>query len=223
MNSADARPQLVIFDLDGTLVDTLDDLTIALSAVRSQQGQAAVTHDEVASWVGQGSRRLCAQAFSLADSDPMLDQVLRAFMDAYGATGHAASRLYPGVAELLEALHQAGTPMAVCTNKPERFVDELLQHLGVLRYFGFTIGGDTLAQRKPHPLPLQTVCAHFNIPTAQSLMIGDSATDLLAAHAAGMPVVLVTWGYEGPESVPEGADAPQFSEAKALLNWIMYS
>ena len=163
----------VVFDLDGTLVDSAGDIAEAVNRTLEDLSLPCVSEATVRSWIGEGVRKLVTTALQDAGSDRALDEVMPGFMRHY----------------------HDGLPMAICTNKPSALVPPLLQHLGIEHFFAHIIGGDSLPQRKPAPEPLQHVAALLGQAVTGCLMVGDSATDLYAANNAGMPIVLVRYGY----------------------------
>lgn len=186
---------LVIFDLDGTLVDSVSDIAEALNLTLRDCGLAQVDELIVRGWVGEGVRTLVQTALSEAGDARPLDEVMPGFMRHYGETLLHRPQLYPGVADALQTLHASRRTLAVCTNKPVRFVQPLLAHLGIEQFFSAILGGDSLPQRKPDPAPLLHLARQFNADPAHSLMVGDSATDAAAAKAAGMALAMVRYGY----------------------------
>lgn len=186
---------LVIFDLDGTLVDSLDDIAEALNLTLADLSLPRFDADTVRGWVGEGVRSLVASALQAAGSTQLLDDVMPGFMRHYGECLLHQPRLYPGTAEALDGLRALGATLAICTNKPSRFVEPLLAHLGVADRFAAVLGGDSLSERKPQAGPLLHLCAQFGQVPADALMVGDSAVDAAAANAARMPLALVRYGY----------------------------
>ena len=191
---------LVIFDLDGTLVDSAPDIAEALNRTLEDWQLPRVPEATVLTWIGDGVRRLVEQAFTAAGSDIDLDRVMPGFMRHYEACLLRSPRLYDGVVPALEALRAWNVTLAICTNKPSAMVAPLLAHLGVQDYFKMLLGGDSLPERKPSGVPLRHIAAAFNVAPGAALMVGDSITDYRAAVDAGMPVALVRYGY------PRGLD-----------------
>lgn len=185
----------VVFDLDGTLVDSAGDIAEAVNRTLEDLSLPCVSEATVRSWIGEGVRKLVTTALQDAGSDRALDEVMPGFMRHYHDCLLRSPQLYDGVAETLASLQARGLPMAICTNKPSALVPPLLQHLGIEHFFAHIIGGDSLPQRKPAPEPLQHVAALLGQAVTGCLMVGDSATDLYAANNAGMPIVLVRYGY----------------------------
>ncbi len=194
----------VVIDLDGTLLDTVKDLAIAVNLMLEQVGRPPLDETLVRAFVGKGIPNLVKRALAGAltgEPDPALfERALPLYLDCYESVNGKYTTLYPGVREGLEALTSAGFPLACVTNKSERFTLPLLAQMRLDHFFSIVIAGDTLPQKKPDPLPLTHTCRHFGIAPAQMLMIGDSLNDAQAARAAGCPVFCVTYGYN------EGAD-----------------
>ncbi|WP_233580334.1 MULTISPECIES: phosphoglycolate phosphatase [Luteimonas] len=186
---------VVLFDLDGTLVDSASDIAAAVNRLLTELGHHAVDEATVRSWIGDGARELVTQALRHAGDTRDVGAVMPRFMVHYGDCLLLDPRLYPGVETTLEALRTAGVRMAVCTNKPAQYVSPLLEALGIDGFFDAVLGAGVLPERKPHPLPLLHLAREFGVDIGRCLMVGDSATDAGAAIAAGAPLVLVAYGY----------------------------
>jgi len=186
---------LVIFDLDGTLVDSLSDISEALNLTLADLHLPQFDQGTIRGWIGEGVRSLVGSALQATHSKADLDEVMPGFMDHYGECLLHHPRLYPGAQEALAGLRAQGVTLAICTNKPSRFVLPLLEHLGVAAHFSAVLGGDALPQRKPDAEPLLHLCRQFGHAPAQCLMVGDSSVDAAAAKAAGVPLALVRYGY----------------------------
>lgn len=215
--------RMVMIDLDGTLVHTAPD--IAASANRMLAGLGMPSRDEkqIALWIGNGVSRLVKRALTGSmDAEPdrdLYDRGYALFRQAYAERVADRSRPYPGVVEGLEALQAAGFELACITNKAAAFTGPLLEALGLRRYFKLVLAGDALPKKKPDPLPLLHACAHFGVTPDHGVLVGDSLNDSQAARAAGMPVILVTYGYNRgndvrdlhPEAVVDAlTDVPQY-------------
>jgi len=214
-------PRLVMFDLDGTLVDSVPDLATAVDRMLAELGRPPAGLERVRQWVGNGARVLVRRALAggldhSAVGEAETEQALARFLDIY-ADCHELITLYPGVHELLEALSTAAVELAVVTNKPERFVAPLLEQVGLGGYFRWIIGGDTLPQQKPDPAALLQVMRLAGVSQAQSLFVGDSRTDVLAARAAGVPCVAVSYGYNHGRPVAEEEPALVVDSLAELL------
>lgn len=195
---APGRPvRAVLFDLDGTLLDSIPDLSEACHRMMVELGRAPHSIDTIRTFVGKGMLNLVRRC--LAEHGTASDAEMAAAVDAfrrhYAEVNGLATTIYEGVVPALEALQAHGVAMACVTNKPAAFTGPLLERMGIAGYFGATVSGDTLAEKKPHPAPLIHACELLGVTVAESLMIGDSANDAEAARAAGMPVLLVTYGY----------------------------
>ncbi|MCJ8170281.1 phosphoglycolate phosphatase [Atopomonas sediminilitoris] len=214
-------PQLVMFDLDGTLVDSVPDLAAAIDVMLLQLGRAPAGVAQVRDWVGNGAlvlvRRALANSFNHEQVDEaQAAQALALFEQAY-AKPHAATRVYPGALEFVQTLAARGTPLALVTNKPSRFLPALLAQVGMADVFRWQIGGDTFAAKKPDPFALHWLLQQAAAPAAQTLFVGDSRNDVLAARAAGVPMAAVSYGYN--HGRPIGEEAPDWlgEDLRALL------
>lgn len=193
--------QLLIFDFDGTLIDSVPDLAIAINRMLVKLGRTAFPEDTVRHWVGNGARDLVARALSGdVRIDPELNEgdlaaALEIFFGEYEASICEATTLYPQVLETLQQLQRNGYTLALVTNKPERFVAPILDALNLTGLFALILGGDSLPQKKPDPLPLLHCCEQLDIAVQHSVMVGDSKNDILAAQAAAMESVAVSYGY----------------------------
>lgn len=207
----------IVFDLDGTLVDSVPDMALALNAVMDQRGQSAFTLDRVRSFVGNGVPMLIRRAMAahdLAGEDVFTDWHA-AYMAAYARDICVHTRPYPGVLAALDAL--ADRPLAVCTNKPQALAEDLLASLGIADRFRIVLGGDTDAGRKPDPTPLRHVATHMG--AMRAVMVGDSMADSGAARAAGWPMVLYRHGYRDrpAEAIPADARFDDWARLPGLL------
>lgn len=192
-------PKLVIFDLDGTLLDSVPDLAAAIDSMLSGLGRPSAGVERVRDWVGNGSMVLVRRALAGSIDHASVDEkeaelAHQAFLQAYSG-GHELTTLYPGVTAFLNALQQRDVLMAVATNKPERFVAPLLEEKGLLGYFRWLVGGDTLPVQKPDPAALHWIMQQAGVGVADTLFVGDSRNDVLAGQAAGVKVVAVSYGY----------------------------
>ncbi len=189
---------LLVFDLDGTLADSAPDLLATLDVVLPRNGFRIASDASLRNGIGHGARHLIEFALKrqgVAIDTPTIDAIHRDFLEYYEANISVGTRLYPGTLALLDRFAAAGWRFAVCTNKPERMSRLLLRDLGVLDRFAAICGGDTFAQKKPHPAHLlETIAAASGAPDA-AVMVGDSRTDVDTARAAAIPCVGVTFGY----------------------------
>ena len=191
-----------IVDLDGTMVDTQGDFVVALGLMLDELGLPRVDRDFVARTVGKGSEHLLRRTLEQVGGDPALyDAAWDAYQRHYLAINGSASDVYAGVAEGLQLLRDAGLRLACLTNKPLAFARPLLAAKGLDGYFELVFGGDSFARKKPDPLPLLETCRALGTQPARTLMLGDSRNDAEAAHAAGCPVALVSYGYNHGEPI----------------------
>jgi len=211
----------VVFDLDGTLVDTAPDLTDTMNHVLAGLGRPAVPERDVRHMVGRGARKLIETG--LAATGGRLDAagedaLLERFLAYYGENLAARSRPFPGATALLEALCRAGLALGLCTNKPQAMTDRLMRELALDGYFTRSAGGDLLAVRKPEPGHLQYILDGLG-DGGPAVLIGDSEIDVATARAAGVPVILVDFGYSETPARALGADAVigALGELSALL------
>ncbi|MBA1201724.1 phosphoglycolate phosphatase [Pseudomonas capeferrum] len=214
-------PRLVMFDLDGTLIDSVPDLAAAVDHMLFELGRPPAGLEAVRHWVGNGApvlvRRALADGLEHASVDEALaERGLELFMAAY-ARSHDLTVLYPGVPDTLKWLHKQGVEMALITNKPERFVGPLLDQMKIGRYFRWIIGGDTLPQKKPDPSALLLVMKMAGVSPEQSLFVGDSRSDVLASRAAGVQCVALSYGYNHGRPVSEEAPSLVIDDLRALL------
>ncbi|AYD01101.1 HAD family hydrolase [Neorhizobium sp. NCHU2750] len=189
---------LVIFDLDGTLIDTAPDLIDSLNDTISTVGLAPVTFDDLTHLVGQGARMMIKRAFDLRKvtlDDVQAEALFAHFIKHYHAHMPGKSRPFDGVVACLERLSAAGMTLAVCTNKAEELAVPLLEKLGLSGHFAATTGGDTFAVRKPDAGHILGTIERAGGDPKQSLMVGDSINDILAAKNAGIPSIAVDFGY----------------------------
>ncbi len=200
-----------VFDLDGTLVDSVPDLSLALNQALKTLQLGSVTQDQVRHWVGNGSAKLVERALVSFDKSQLQDQAHELFLDAYSECVNQLSELYPQVERLLNTLYQQGKPLALLTNKPMAFVPQLLSALGIAHYFCYVAGGDSYANKKPHPEPLLSVLSHLEVLPEHALMVGDSQSDILCAQRAGVDVMALLQGYH--QGIDLTALNPTYCEA----------
>jgi phosphoglycolate phosphatase len=200
----------VIFDLDGTLVDSAPDLAFAANRMLAALGMSGRDPALLATFIGKGIPRLVERALA-GSLEGMADPVLMAralplYEGFYGEESGRRTTVYPGVAEGLELLAREGLPLACVTNKAERFTHALLAGMGLAHFFAVVVGGDTLPKKKPDPLPFRHVCEKLGVAADEALVVGDSRNDVAGARAAGCPVICVPYGYNEGEAV-EALDA----------------
>jgi phosphoglycolate phosphatase len=190
-----------LFDLDGTLIDSRQDLADSVNALLVELGAAPLPDPVVLSFVGNGARSLIRRAWAeAAPGRPVPgDGLLRRFLPLYEQRLLAHTVPYPGVVDGLERLKAAGVPMALVTNKPEAPARRILEGLGLSERFDCVLGGDSLQTKKPAPQMLLAAAAALGTPPARCLMVGDSDVDVEAGIAAGVPTVWCTWGGIHPD------------------------
>jgi phosphoglycolate phosphatase len=220
-------PPLLVFDLDGTLVDTAPDLLATLDVVLPRHGYASAADASLRNGIGLGARYLIEYALELQRTSvdtPLLDAMYSDFLVHYEANICVGSQLYPGTAALLDRFAAAGWSFAVCTNKPERLSRLLLQELGVTERFAAICGGDSFSRRKPDPAHLLDTIEAASGARNSAVMVGDSETDIKTARAAAVPVIGVTFGYTpvpmealGPDLLIDSFDALESARAEGLI------
>lgn len=199
---------LLVFDLDGTLVDSLPDLAASLNEVLRERGRAPLAAPEVMRMVGDGVPALVGRALAARDLDlAELEHALPRFLALYEANAARLSRPYPGVRETLGLLRRRGYRTAVATNKPQRASEKVLEELGLAQFFDAVAGGDRFPTKKPDPGHLLGLFALIEAEAGRAAMIGDNENDVAAARAARLPVVLMRYGYARVDPSSLGADA----------------
>lgn len=192
-----ARPQAVLFDLDGTLADTAADLCGAANRMRRAVGREPLPLADFRPWVSRGGRAMLEVAFPEASAEQR-EVMLPEFLQIYAEHVADETQLFAGIAELLDAIESAGLRWGIVTNKPIALARPVVSALGLAERSGALIGGDSLAERKPHPLPLFEACRLLGVEPSNCVYVGDDRRDVEAGHAAGMPVIGVHWGYLPP-------------------------
>ena len=204
MSQQQPRPAMAgiraaIIDLDGTMVHTAPDFQVAINRMRDELGLPPLSIETVMTFVGKGSenlmRRVLGVDFDADGVERMFEQAMSAYQRHYLAINGDYSSVYDGVHEGLAAMKQSGLRLACVTNKPIAFARPLLQKTGLATYFELVYGGDSLAKKKPDPLPMLTVCKDFALDPSQVVAIGDSSNDAEAARAAGCRSLTVPYGY----------------------------
>lgn len=194
MPSTASPPAFVVFDLDGTLIDSIGDLAVAVSRLVEERGGRHLGPGEVASMVGEGAHLLIARAFGAAGVDGDPGEALPRFIEIYDGLLPGTTRPYAGVPEMIRAL-EAVVPLAVLTNKPTGVTRKILSLLGLDRSFRGVVGGDGPFRRKPDPDGLLHLVSEAGVVASRALMVGDSTIDLLTAQAAGARACLVRYGF----------------------------
>lgn len=215
----------IVIDLDGTLLHSAPELAEAANRMLRDMGRPAVSQDLLMSYIGNGISWLVKRALTgdmHAEPDPALyEQALPIFQKHYSALLQL-SKPYPDVMKGLDAMKAAGFRLGCITNKAERFTTPLLEGSGLAPYFDIVLSGDSLPEKKPHPLPLQHSAEFFGVPVEKMLMIGDSRNDVLAARAAGCPVFCVPYGYNHGKPVDDLAMDAVIDSLPAALKLITH-
>lgn len=199
------QTKLVLFDLDGTLIDTAPDLAHSMDLVMRELHLPTQGLKKVRRFIGHGVRRLVEDIVSTElegkPAQATLEKALGAFNEHYREQLVQKSSLYPGVLECLQALRSRGVRLACVTNKPKAFTEPLLEHFLIDRYFDLVLSGDSLQKKKPDPFPLVHACQQLAVEIADSIMVGDSSNDILAARNAGIRCLFVSYGYSDAETI----------------------
>lgn len=214
-------PRLVMFDLDGTLMDSVPDLAAAVDKMLMLLGREPAGIERVRDWVGNGSRVLVRRALAGqldhdGVADELADEALALFMQAY-AGGHELTAVYPGVRDCLDWLRERRVKLAIITNKPAQFIEPLLEEKGLAGYFDWLVGGDTLPQQKPDPAALFWVMDKAGVAPSESLFVGDSRNDVRAAKAATVRCVALTYGYNHGEPIADEQPAMVLDDLRELV------
>jgi phosphoglycolate phosphatase len=210
----------VLFDLDGTLLDTAPDMVGTLNALRLESGLAPLPFAEVRAQVSHGSSRLVQIGFPGADAGRVAG-LQRRFLDLYGARLAAETRLFDGMDGVLLELSRRGLAVGIVTNKPARLTDALLEQLGLRARFACVVSGDTLNERKPHPLPMLHAAELAGAAPDACIYVGDAERDVQAAHAAGMRALVAVYGYLRPDEDWPAWGGDGFIERPAdLIGWL---
>ncbi len=199
--------KLLLFDLDGTLIDSAPDLALAVNHTLKSLNRPIFDEDIIRSWVGNGAQTLVKRALSGKSEinenidTALFENALEIFLTFYKNNLCVKTLAYPNVLTTLKTLQKKGYRLSIVTNKPFDFIEPILIGLGLDNLFEFSLGGDSLTNKKPHPEPLLHICEKLNISVENSLMIGDSKNDILAAKAASMDSIGVTYGYNYGEDI----------------------
>ena len=218
-----ASLRAVLFDLDGTLLDTAPDMVAALNALRAQESLPPLPYDTVRSAVSHGAARVVKIGFPEAGAEALLTLQQR-FLNIYRGALSRESRLFPGMDTVLATLPKLGIKVGIVTNKAAWLTEPLLVELGLRSRFACVVSGDTVAERKPHPMPLLHAAALAEVPVSECIYVGDAERDVQAAHAAAMPALVANYGYlrEDEDSAAWGGDG-YLSRPLDLLDWIKAS
>ena len=212
-----------MFDLDGTLLDTAPDMVGALNALRAQESLPPLPYAEVRSAVSHGAARVVKTGFAAADAQtlPLLQQ---RFLDIYRGALSRETRLFPGMDAVLDALADWRIKTGIVTNKAAWLTEPLLMELGLRARFACVVSGDTVAERKPHPMPLLHAAALADVGAGECIYVGDAERDVQAAHAAGMPALVANYGYlRADEDAARWGGDGYLDRPLDLLDWLKAS
>lgn len=211
---------LLIFDLDGTLIDSRLDLANAVNAMRQHLGMSSLTNERVYSYVGNGAPVLVGRALGEEATEPELRKALEFFMQYYAAHDLDYTTLFPGVRESLDRFRDAGKLMAVLTNKPTGMSRHIVDGLGIGGNFFQVFGGNSFDQRKPDPVGVEALIRQAGVDRARTMMVGDSAVDVATARNAGIACCGVTYGFQ-PESLADPAPDLLVNSMEEFADWLL--
>ncbi len=215
------KPDMVLIDVDGTLVDSVPDLAFCIDEMMKQLDLPAYGEGRVREWVGNGVERLVRRALiGQLDGEPdeaLFEKAYPIFMELYAENTSKRSCLYPGVRAGMDALLQTGYKLGCVTNKAAQFTIPLLKDLGLHDDFAIIISGDTLEKKKPDPLPLLHAAEFFGVDASRSLMIGDSVSDVKAARAAGFQIACMTYGYNHGNDIRDSSPDAVMDSMEELI------
>jgi len=219
--SAPEPLQAVLFDLDGTLIDTAPDMAAALNRLRAEHGLDALPYAHLRPYVSRGSNGLLNVGFGAKDTDAGRAALVERFLAIYSANLCEESKPFDGMTAALAWLEERDVPWGIVTNKPNWLARPLLEQLGLLVRAACLVGGDSLPERKPHPRPLLHAAELIGVEPGACVYVGDDLRDVEAGHAARMGTVIARWGYVPPDEDPStwGADA-EIHSPHALLTWL---
>ena len=218
----DAQPiRSVLFDLDGTLLDTAPDLAYALNRVLEQQGRAPLPYEQIRPKVSHGAKALVKLGFDLNPEDENYATLRQRLLDIYRANLARETRLFPGMDSVLAAIERQGLSWGVVTNKPAWLTDPLLNTLGLSKRAACVVSGDTTGNSKPHPEPMLHACRQAGSRPQHAIYIGDAPRDVQAGRNAGLRTLVALFGYLEPHDRPEtwGADG-SIERPEDLLDWL---
>jgi len=213
--------QTVLFDLDGTLLDTAPDLAFALNTVLEEQQREPLPFEQIRPWVSHGGTILIKKGFKLTDSDPAIEPLRQRLLTIY--VNHIAdqTRLFEGMAEVLDTLEELEIQWGVVTNKSAWLTEPLLQQLGLASRSVCNVSGDTLPERKPNPAPLLHACQLAHSMPAQCIYVGDASRDIEAGIRAGMRTLIALYGYiDTTETPAQWGATGMLQQPLDLLAWI---
>lgn len=220
--------QLLIFDFDGTLIDSVPDLADATNAMLTTLGKDTYSLDTIRNWVGNGSRMLVERALvgkiEVLEDELTVEEAEHAeqvFFDAYKNLSDSKTVAYPNVDSGLRQLKEAGYTLALVTNKPIRFVPKILESFGWTSLFDMVLGGDSLTTKKPDPAPLLHVCDKLGVMQDKAVMIGDSRNDILAGQNAKIDTLGLSYGYIYGQDIRDLNPTAAFDDFATLVKYLL--
>jgi N-acetyl-D-muramate 6-phosphate phosphatase len=215
------RCEAVLFDLDGTLVDSAPDLAGAANDLRAIHGMPALAYESLRPMVGSGARGMVGVAFGVKPGEPSFEELRDAFLDRYAQRLLERTRVFDDMHPVLLAIERAGLRWGIVTNKAMRFTEPIVIGLALNTRIAALVAGDTTAHAKPHPAPLLEAARRIGLQPGRCVYIGDDHRDVVAGRAAGMATLAAAWGYLGPgQSVHEWGADHVLAEPIDLLNWL---
>jgi phosphoglycolate phosphatase len=217
------RVKAIMFDLDGTLINSAPEIAFAANQMLADLNLPALSQSQITRFIGEGAQVLikrCLTGQHNAEPDAGQFEQAQALFFAHYAKVAGNSQPYNGVVAGLQQVWRRGFKLACVTNKPEKFTLPLLQQSGLADFFDCVVSGDSLPEKKPHPLPLQYVCKKLKVPEYEALLVGDSNTDIEAAHAAGCFIITVPYGYNQGKPIDESKVDESINDLTELSNFI---
>lgn len=221
MSKTNKQLRSVLFDLDGTLLDTAPDLAAALNHVLESNGRQALAYETIRPWASHGGLALIKNGFNIESDAPQLEDLRQQLLHFYYNNLSTHTAFFAGMDDVLLQLEKAGIQWGIVTNKPGWLTEPLLEQLELSNRSNCTISGDTLSERKPHPLPLQHACKLIGCDVSECIYVGDAQRDIKAAINAKMPSLLALFGYISDLDYPHdwGADA-MLNTPLEIIDWI---
>ena len=221
MKAAAGAPGAVLFDLDGTLIDSAPDLAGAANALRAEHGMQPLPYEQLRPMVGTGARGMVGVAFGVVPGDERFEPLREAFLALYERSMLDRTRVFDDIEPLLAGLETAGIPWGIVTNKATRFAVPVAEGLGLAPRAGALVCGDTTSRAKPHPEPLWEAARRLSRDPVDCVYVGDDLRDVQAGQAAGMSTLVAAWGYLGQGEPIESWGADGIVESpRALLKWL---
>ena len=211
----------VLFDLDGTLVNSAPDLAFALNSVLEEQGREPVPFEDIRPMAGHGSRGLLGLGFGITPEDKCYPALQQRFLEIYQANLSRETALFDGMEKVLNTIEQQGMKWGIITNKPSFLTQPVVDALGLSKRTNCIVSGDTTAHSKPHPAPMLYACDIIDTPAEQCLYIGDAKRDIDAGKSVNMQTIAVRYGYLGKQDIIEDWQADQIIEhPHEILQWV---